>query len=416
MKKLIFTVNILKKIHSYLIKKIDDKFYPHFDKNWDDELFRKKILETTQENRNIKVLDIGAGAGIIKAMNFLDIFDHVSGLDPDNRVINNPFLHSGFIGLGDNMEMFNDNEFDMVISDNVFEHISHPESLFKEVSRVLKPEGLFLAKTPNKYHYMPLVAANTPTWFHKFYNKLRGREVEDTFPTEYLLNSKGQIQKIAELTNFELCDIDYHDGRQEYLRIFFPFYILGLIYGGFVERFNLKRLKILLIVKLINKKSRNFMNQIIQNLNSGQTKLEKVPFPTLKPGCILIKSTRSLISLGTEKMLVEFGQSNLISKARQQPDKVKSVFDKVKTDGLRPTIESVRNKLDQPLPLGYCNVGTVIEVGSGVTDINAGDRVVSNGPHAEIVCVPRNLVCLYRIQSMTKMLPSLLSQLLVYRV
>jgi predicted dehydrogenase/threonine dehydrogenase-like Zn-dependent dehydrogenase len=131
------------------------------------------------------------------------------------------------------------------------------------------------------------------------------------------------------------------------------------------------------------------MNQIVQNLNSGQTKLEKVPFPTLKPGSILIKSTRSLISLGTEKMLVEFGQSSLISKARQQPDKVKLVLDKVKTDGLRPTIESVRNKLDQPLPLGYCNVGKVIDVGPGVTDIN----VVSNGPHAEIVCVPRNLIC-----------------------
>ena len=91
-------------------------------------------------------------------------------------------------------------------------------------------------------------------------------------------------------------------------------------------------------------------------------------------------------------MLV-IGQSNLFSKARQQPDKVKLVLDKIKTDGLRPTIESVRNKLDQPLPLGYCNVGTVIEIGSGVTDIKVGDRVVSNGPHAEIVCVHRNLVC-----------------------
>ncbi len=135
------------------------------------------------------------------------------------------------------------------------------------------------------------------------------------------------------------------------------------------------------------------MNQIIQNLNSGQTTLEKVPIPAVKPGSLLIRSTRSLISLGTEKMLVEFGQSNLIAKARQQPDKVKLVLDKVKTDGLRPTIESVRNKLDQPLSLGYCNVGVVIEVGYGVTDINVGDRVVSNGPHAEIVCVPRNLVC-----------------------
>ena len=90
-------------------------------------------------------------------------------------------------------------------------------------------------------------------------------------------------------------------------------------------------------------------------------------------------------------MLVEFGRSNFIDKARQQPDKVRMVLDKVKTDGLAPTVRAVKNKLDQPLPLGYSNVGTVIAVGEGVTDLVIGDRVLSNGNHAEIVCVPRNL-------------------------
>ncbi len=135
------------------------------------------------------------------------------------------------------------------------------------------------------------------------------------------------------------------------------------------------------------------MQQIIQNLKSGDTTLENLPTPSCKSGHVLIQTTRSLISLGTEKMLVEFGQAGLISKARQQPDKVKMVLDKVKTDGLMPTIDSVRNKLDQPLPLGYSNVGVILEVGSGITDLKPGDRLLSNGHHAEVVCVPRNLVC-----------------------
>ncbi|EIY46552.1 MULTISPECIES: bi-domain-containing oxidoreductase [Bacteroides] len=134
------------------------------------------------------------------------------------------------------------------------------------------------------------------------------------------------------------------------------------------------------------------MKQIIQDLQSGQTILEEVPVPQVKSGSVLIQTTRTLVSLGTERMLVEFGKANLIDKARQQPDKVKQVLDKIKTDGLQPTLEAVFNKLGQPLPLGYCNVGKVVAIGKGVTDFVIGDRVASNGNHAEFVCVPKNLV------------------------
>lgn len=134
------------------------------------------------------------------------------------------------------------------------------------------------------------------------------------------------------------------------------------------------------------------MKQIIQDLKSGATILEEVPVPQVKAGYVLIQTTRSLVSLGTERMLVEFGKANLIDKARQQPDKVKQVLDKIKTDGLRPTLETVFNKLGQPLPLGYCNVGKVVAVGKSVTEFVVGDRVASNGNHAEYVCVPKNLV------------------------
>lgn len=135
------------------------------------------------------------------------------------------------------------------------------------------------------------------------------------------------------------------------------------------------------------------MKQIIQDLKGGNTILEEVPAPEVKPRQILIKTHRSLVSLGTERMLVEFGKSSLISKARQQPDKVKMVLDKVKAEGLIPTMEAIFKKLGEPLPLGYCNAGEVIGVGKGVSEFKIGDRVASNGQHAEFVSVPKNLVC-----------------------
>ncbi|MBC8755331.1 bi-domain-containing oxidoreductase [Kordia sp. YSTF-M3] len=134
------------------------------------------------------------------------------------------------------------------------------------------------------------------------------------------------------------------------------------------------------------------MKQILQSFKTGVTELAELPSPRVKAGQVLIQTTRSLVSLGTERMLVEFGKASLIQKARQQPDKVKMVLDKIKTEGLMPTIETVFNKLEQPLPLGYCNVGKVVEVGKGVTDFKVGDRVASNGQHAEFVSIPQNLV------------------------
>lgn len=131
------------------------------------------------------------------------------------------------------------------------------------------------------------------------------------------------------------------------------------------------------------------MKQVLQNLSNGETNLSEVPCPQTKHGSLLIATTKSLVSVGTERMLIDFGKANFIEKARQQPDKVKMVLDKVKTDGLLTTVETVKSKLEQPLTLGYCNVGKVID--SGGTDFDLGTRVVSNGNHAEVVRVPKNL-------------------------
>ena len=132
------------------------------------------------------------------------------------------------------------------------------------------------------------------------------------------------------------------------------------------------------------------MKQVLQSLKTGETILEDVPCPKNTPHTLLIETTKSLVSAGTERMLLEFGRANWFGKIKQQPDKVKMVLEKIKTDGLLSTVNAVQAKLDQPIPLGYCNVGRVIQVGEKITGFSVGDRVVSNAYHAEIVRTSKN--------------------------
>lgn len=134
------------------------------------------------------------------------------------------------------------------------------------------------------------------------------------------------------------------------------------------------------------------MYQLLQNLKNGETSIIEAPAPILNDNSVIIETSVSLISMGTEKMLVNFGKSSYLNKALQQPEKVKMVFDKIKTDGLLPTVDAVKSKLDQPIPLGYSNVGIVREIGKNVSGINIGQRVISNGPHADIVRANKNLI------------------------
>jgi predicted dehydrogenase/threonine dehydrogenase-like Zn-dependent dehydrogenase len=134
------------------------------------------------------------------------------------------------------------------------------------------------------------------------------------------------------------------------------------------------------------------MKQIILPFNTGKPELTEVPAPMVQPGEVLIQTTVSVVSSGTERMLMDFGQAGWLGKLTQQPEKARQVIDKLRTDGLIPTVKAVRSKLDAPIPLGYSSAGIVLAVGSGIQDMKAGDRVASNGAHAEIVSVPRNLV------------------------
>ncbi len=234
---------------SRFVEKLDARWYPGVEKNWDDDLFRQRILDVLNEDSVL--LDVGAGAGIVEQMNFKDHCARACGVDPDERVAENPYLDDAEVGMAESIPYASDT-FDVVISDNVLEHLEDPESVFTEVARVLKPGGRFLFKTPNVYHYMPTIARLTPHVFHQFVNRRRGRESEDTFPTRYRANSVRRIRRLAERTGFEIAKIERIESRPEYLRLSAPTYLFGIAYERFVNSTRLfEALRVLLIGELI---------------------------------------------------------------------------------------------------------------------------------------------------------------------
>ena len=210
----------------------DRKLYPKYTDNWDDQLFREDILFHVEAQSIL--LDLGAGAGVVKEMNFKGLSSRVCGVDLDERVLTNEMLDEGKVGDVSNIP-YPDSTFDIVFSDNLMEHVDNPLNIYAEVQRVLKPGGCFLFKTPNKYHYMPLIARFTPHKFHQWFNTLRGRHSVDTFPTKYQSNSRGDIKRIANLAGFSDVQVKILEGRPEYTRVFAFTYILGFIYEKLVN-------------------------------------------------------------------------------------------------------------------------------------------------------------------------------------
>lgn len=229
----------------------DRVFYSQYSNNWDDSLFRSEILAHLKGGAI--VLDIGAGAGIIPQMNFRGIAGKVYGIDPDQRVVDNPYVDEGVVGSGESLP-YADESFDMVFADNVLEHLENPDKVFREIHRVLKRGGLFLAKTPNKYHYMPLVSSLSPHWFHQWVNKMRGRDASDTFPTCYKVNSERDINRVASRSNFEVIKIKQVEGRPEYLRKLLGLNMIGLMYERLVNSSAIFRQFRILLVIVLKKK------------------------------------------------------------------------------------------------------------------------------------------------------------------
>ena len=138
------------------------------------------------------------------------------------------------------------------------------------------------------------------------------------------------------------------------------------------------------------------MKQLLQNMKNGKTTIEDVPAPTPRAGMALVKTAASLVSAGTERMVVEFAEKNLVGKARSRPDLVKQVFDKAQREGLVPTVAAAFNRLDLPMALGYASAGTIVALGENMHGFKVGQRVACAGGgfavHAEYNVVPRNLL------------------------
>ena len=140
------------------------------------------------------------------------------------------------------------------------------------------------------------------------------------------------------------------------------------------------------------------MKQLLQNINNGETVIVDVPIPQVQAGMALVHTRASLVSAGTERMLVEFGGKSLLGKALSRPDLVKLMADKARREGVLSTVEAAFNRLDQPMPLGYSSSGVIELIGEGLQGFKVGDRVACAGGgyavHAEYALVPHNLLAL----------------------
>ena len=138
------------------------------------------------------------------------------------------------------------------------------------------------------------------------------------------------------------------------------------------------------------------MKQLLQNMSDGKAEVVDVPVPVVKPGYVLVRNRASVVSAGTERMIVSFAEKSLLGKAQSRPDLMKQVIDKAKREGVIPTLQSAFNRLDQPMALGYSSAGIVEQVGDSVEGFRAGMRVACAGSgfatHSEYVLVPKNLL------------------------
>ncbi len=213
---------------------MDCAFYPAQGDRWDEILFREMILSRLEPGH--KMLDLGAGRGRVAELDFRGKCAFVAGVDPDPSVISNPHLDEAKQLLAPDFSIpYADETFDIVFSDSVLEHVAEPAGFFAEVSRVLKRGGVFLAKTPNKHHYVTAIARITPHRFHEVVNNWRGRDHEDTFPTVYRCNTRRQFLRYARKSTLQLTQFRIVEGRPEYLRSNFLTYLPGVAYERLVN-------------------------------------------------------------------------------------------------------------------------------------------------------------------------------------
>jgi SAM-dependent methyltransferase len=197
-----------------------------------DTVFLNTIL--TAITPQARVLDAGAGAGDAFPYDLKDRVEEIVGVDLDPRVEVNPRLHRGIMTDIGHIPC-EDGYFDLVFSRYVLEHVSDPEAFLSEIHRILRPGGLFLFLTPNKWHYVSLGSRFTPHSFHAWFNRVRGRDDEDTFPALYKLNSVGDLGRELRAAGFEKEKFVLRECCPNYLTFSWPTFLLGVLYERIVN-------------------------------------------------------------------------------------------------------------------------------------------------------------------------------------
>jgi SAM-dependent methyltransferase len=216
-----------------IVAKMDQWFYPDCEDHWDSKIFATRIKSLIRPG--FTVLDLGAGRGALSHLDMRQEDVQVFGTDIDPAVEGNQQIDEGRTIEPDGTIPWGRETFDLAFSSFVWEHVEHPLQFLGEVARVLKPGGLYLAQTPSSRHYVAAAARLTSYGFHKRFNALRGRDVVDTFPTFYRLNSRSQINRAALSAGLETQEIEFIEKRPEYLRISPITYLPGIAYERLVN-------------------------------------------------------------------------------------------------------------------------------------------------------------------------------------
>lgn len=215
-----------------LVERIDDRFFPGVRDSWDEWLLRERVVSALRPGSVL--LDLGAGRGASPTLDFRGYCERICGVDVDSAVLDNPHVHEARVASGASIP-YQDETFDVVVACNVLEHLDDPAPVFCEIARVLAPGGRLFVKTPNRWHYMPLIASVTPQAFHVAYNTLRGRAEHDTFPTRYRANTSRKLRELAGDANLRVRRLERVEGRPEYLRWLALLYPIGLAYERIVN-------------------------------------------------------------------------------------------------------------------------------------------------------------------------------------
>lgn len=209
---------------TWLADRLLDRLYP--DPRDRDPVPRFLDLVDRYVGPDSRVLDIGAGAGERNPHTLKGRCREIVGVDVDPRVVDNPLLDRGVVGDGRSLP-FDDASFDVVFSIYVLEHVADPASFSAEIARVLRPGGVVLGLTPNRWHYVAAIASLTPVAFHRWVNARRGRPAQDTFPTTYLLNTRQDQERWFGPPAFRTAHFERIEVAPNYLTFSAPTLLAG---------------------------------------------------------------------------------------------------------------------------------------------------------------------------------------------